>query len=67
MKRIGAMTLLGFALAATTAALAFGAHATQHAKLVGTVGKNNTYEISLNTSNGKVANRHASRKITEIK
>ena len=55
MKRIGAMTLLGFALAATTAALAFGAHATQHAKLVGTVGKNNAYKISLNTSNGKVA------------
>jgi len=55
MKRIGAMTLLGFALAAATAALAFGAHATQHAKLVGTVGKNNAYKISLNTSNGKVA------------
>ena len=55
MKRIGAMTMLGFALAAVTAALAFGAHATQHAKLVGTVGKNNAYKISLNTSNGKVA------------
>ena len=55
MKRIGAMTLLGFALAATTAALAFGAHATPHAKLVGTVGKNDAYKISLNTSNGKVA------------
>ena len=55
MKRIGAMTLLAFALAATTAALAFGAHTMQHAKLVGIVGKNNAYKISLNTSNGKVA------------
>ena len=55
MKRIGAMTLLGFALAAATAALAFGAHATQHAKLVGTVGKNNAYKISLVTSTGKLA------------
>ena len=55
MKRIGAMTLLAFALAATTAALAFGAHTMQHAKLVGTVGKNNAYKISLDTPNGKVA------------
>jgi plastocyanin len=57
MRRIGAMTVLGFTLAAATAALAFGAgsHTTQHPKLVGTVGKNNAYKISLNTSNDKVA------------
>ena len=53
MKRIGAITLLGFALAAATAALAFGAHTTQHPKLVGTVGKNNAYKITL-TMNGKL-------------
>jgi len=57
MKRIAAMTVLGFALAATTAALALGAesNATQHPKLVGTVGKNDAYNISLDTANGKLA------------
>jgi plastocyanin len=57
MTRIAALTVLGLTLAATTAALAFGAgsQATKHPKLVGTVGKNNAYKISLVTSTGKTA------------
>src|SRR3954451_8945923 len=55
MKRIGAMTLLALTVSAATAALAFGAHTAKNAKLVGTVGKNNAYKISLNTSDGKPA------------
>ena len=57
MKRIAVITLLGLVLAAATAALALGAgsRAAQHPKLVGTVGKNNAYKLSLNMSNGKLA------------
>ena len=55
MKRIGAITALAITAAAVSANLAFGAHATQHAKLSGTVGKNDAYTISLNGPNGKVA------------
>ena len=55
MKRIGAMTLVGLTAAAAVASLAFGAHKAQHAKLVGTVGKNNAYKISLTAPNGKIA------------
>jgi plastocyanin len=57
MKRIGTITALGVVVAAATAALAFGAgsQAAKHPTLVGTVGKNNAYKISLKTSSGKVA------------
>ncbi len=55
MKRIGAVTLLVFTLAAAAASLAFGAHKAQHPMLVGTVGKNDAYKISLNAPNGKLA------------
>jgi plastocyanin len=55
MKRIGAITLLVVTVAAGTASLAFGAHKTQHPRLIGTVGKNDAYKISLNAPNGKIA------------
>lgn len=57
MKRIGVMTVIGAALAAATAALALaaGTHASQHPKLVGTVGKNDAFKISLTTADGKAA------------
>lgn len=57
MKRIGVMTVIGAALAAATAALALaaGTHASQHPKLIGTVGKNDAFKISLTTADGKAA------------
>ncbi len=56
MKRLCAITVLSLTVAAATAALALGAgsQATTHPKLIGTVGKNDAYKISLATSSGKI-------------